>query len=447
MRRKPARMGPKSDNLLPVLIRFRVSNFRSIKDEQELSMVASSLAGSPGSLVHLQDEGLDLVRVAAIYGANAAGKSNVLNALRFMSAAVVKSHRGWAPGAPVPREPFLLDAACRMAASRFEADFVLDRVHYRYGFSLDSERILEEWLYAFPNRRKRLWFRRDAKAEEPFEFGKNLRGNNRTIASLTRGNSLFLSAAAENNHEMLLPIHSWFASRLVFSTQANAFMTARLLTDRKPLVLDLLRLADLGVTDIAPKELPNDQVAKIELLIAVLKDRIGASEEELLEGLGFSDFRSVELKHSSSGDPAGISLPLEMESEGTRTWLSLAGPLLTVLETGSVLCVDELDRSLHPRLALEAIRIFEDPVRNPRNAQLIFNTHDTALLGNLLSGSGLRRDEVWFVEKDTAGATHLYPLTDFKPRRDENLERGYLQGRYGAIPFIASAPSAVAEDD
>jgi AAA15 family ATPase/GTPase len=174
---------------------------------------------------------------------------------------------------------------------------------------------------------------------------------------------------------------------------------------------------------------------------------MGAGEKEALEGLDFTGLRSVELKHSSSGDPAGISLPLEMESEGTRTWLSLADPLLTVLETGSVLCVDELDRSLHPRLALEVVHIFGDPVRNPKNAQLIFNTHDTALLGNLLSGSGLRPDEVWFVEKDTAGATHLYPLTDFKPRRDENLERGYLQGRYRAIPFIAPAPFAVAEDD
>jgi len=441
-------MRPKGDNLLPVLIRFRVSNFRSIKDEQELSMVASSLAGTPESLVHLQAEGLDLVRIAAIYGANAAGKSNVLNALRFMSAAVVRSHRGWEPGAPVPREPFLLDAACRKAASTFEADFLLDQVRYRYGFSLGSERILEEWLYSYPNRRKRLWFRRDAKAEEPFEFGKSLRGNNRTIASLTRENSLFLSAAAENNHEMLLPIRSWFASRIVFSTQANVLTTARLLTDRKPLVLDLLKLADLGIADIEPKELPTDQVARIEKLIAVLKDSTGASEEELLEGLGLPNLGgSVELTHSSSEVPAGISLPLEMESEGTRTWLSLTGPLLAVLETGSVLCVDELDRSLHPRLALEVVRIFEDPVRNPKNAQLIFNTHDTALLGNLLGGAGLRRDEVWFVEKDTAGGTHLYPLTDFKPRRDENLERGYLQGRYGAIPFIASAPFAVAEDD
>jgi AAA15 family ATPase/GTPase len=116
--------------------------------------------------------------------------------------------------------------------------------------------------------------------------------------------------------------------------------------------------------------------------------------------------------------------------------------ILPVLNAGAVLCVDELDTSLHPHLALETIRMFQDPVRNPKHAQLLFNTHDTVLLGNLAGGPHLRRDQVWFVEKDGEGATHLYPLTDFKPRKDENLERGYLQGRYGAIPFV-EPPSAV----
>jgi AAA15 family ATPase/GTPase len=427
-----------------MLLRFRVSNFRSLKDEQELSMVASSLAGSPESLVHLEDEGLDVLRVAAIYGANAAGKSNVLEALRFMSTAVTGSHRKWRPEGPIPREPFLLDMESRVAPSRFEADFLLGEVRYQYGFSLDSKRILAEWLYAYPNRHKRVWFRRDARAKEPFAFGKSLRGNNRTIASLTRENSLFLSAAAENNHEMLSPVHAWFASYLIFSVHDNLSVTSTLLPKRKPFFLDLLRLADLGIADIESRELPRDEVDLMVKVVAVIRDNFKDAETPDLD---FSSMRSIELKHLSSADPSGATLPLNKESQGTRAWLSLAGPLLNVLHTGAVLCVDELDRSLHSRLALEVIRMFEDPLRNPKNAQLIFNTHDTTLLGNLLGGSGLRRDEVWFVEKDAAGATQLYPLTEFKPRVDENLERGYLQGRYGAIPFIVSAPLAEAEDD
>jgi len=423
-----------------MLLRFRVSNFRSIKDEQELSMVASSLSGPMEALVHLEAEGLDALRVAAIYGANAAGKSNVLEALRFMAAAVKGSHRQWRPEGPIPSEPFLLDEASAGAPSSFEADLLIDGVRYRYGFKLDSKRILEEWLYAYPKRRERLWFLRDAQA---FVFGKSLRGNNQTIASLTRENSLFLSAAAENNHGMLSPIHSWCATQLVFnnySAYKELFSAKSFPPHRKALTLALVKLADVGVDDIELKEIPSDKTAKVEKALAALVP------EQEPPRLDFSAWRSIELRHASLAAKSGIALPPASESQGTLAWLSLAGPLLDVLEMGAVLCVDELDRSLHPRLALEVVRIFEDPIRNPKNAQLIFNTHDTTLLGNLLGGPALRRDQVWFVEKDSGGATHLYPLTDFKPRLDENLERGYLQGRYGAIPFIASTTFATTED-
>jgi hypothetical protein len=419
-----------------MLLRFRVSNFRSLREEQELSMVASSLAGFPEGVVHRPDLGLDLLRVAAIYGANAAGKSNVLAALRFLSAAVQDSQRRWRPEAPIPREPFLLDSQSPKAPSRFEIDFLIDAVRYRYGFEVDTERVREEWLYAYPKRRRQLCFHRQGTDGSSFDFGKGFRGNNRSIATLTRKNSLFLSAAAENNHPALSPIYAWLADRLRFSDSENrdarmAF-TLELVRGRKREILDLLRTADLGIEDIDLKRPPLDGEVR-EALRSYGPDavyRVDLALDRLAD-------LSLELKHRSS-DPAGSSLPLEMESRGTQAWLALAGPLTHVLETGAVLCVDELDASLHPRLALEVVRTFQDPGRNPNGAQLLLNTHDTTLLGNLLGGPGLRRDQVWFVEKDDAGATRLYPLTDFKPRRDENLERGYLQGRYGAVPFLAS---------
>jgi hypothetical protein len=127
-------------------------------------------------------------------------------------------------------------------------------------------------------------------------------------------------------------------------------------------------------------------------------------------------------------------LELEHESAGTAAYLALLGPLVEALRWGGVICVDELDSSLHPLIAIEIMRFFEDPVQNPKRGQLIFNTHDT----NLLNTGILRRDQIWFTEKDAKGESHLYPLTDFKPRREENIESGYLQGRYGAIPFIRS---------
>jgi AAA15 family ATPase/GTPase len=403
-----------------MLIRFRVANFRSLRDEQELSMVASLREGRH-DLIRSDTIDLDLVRVAALYGPNAAGKSNVLCALRFMRNAVEDSHRLWRPEAPIPREPFLLDATASKEASLFEVDLLLDGVRYQYGFKIDSDRVAEEWLYSYPKKRRQLWFSRDAAAPEPFTFGKHLKGNHRIVQTLTRENSLFLSVAAANNHQALLPLYRWFADRLYFSAADErddiSFALAMLVpeTPKKAAVLDLLELADLGIADLELREEPREGMFVFEAAAAP---------------------RTLEVRHRSVGGL--VSLPLQRESRGTQAWISLTGTILWVLERGAVLLLDELDTSLHPRLALEVIRIFQDPLRNPRNAQLLFSTHDTTLLGNLLGEPSLHRDQVWFIEKDRDGASHLYPLTDFKPRKFENLERGYLQGRYGAIPFITS---------
>ncbi|HSK76482.1 MAG TPA: AAA family ATPase [Thermoanaerobaculia bacterium] len=412
-----------------MLIRFRVSNFRSLRDEQELSMVAAFRDGRD-NLVALEGLDADLLRVAGIYGANAAGKSNVLEALKFMRDAVSESHRTWPPEGPIPREPFLLDQASSEEPSSFEADFLLDGVRFQYGFKLDSEKILEEWLFSYPNRRRQIWFTREASATEPFSFGRQLKGRNRTIESLTRANSLFLSAAAGNAHEALLGVYSWFSSNLVFGNPARqgywTLSTVRMLENKPSEVIEFIRAADLGINNIKLGKKP-------------VRDRKGRTlESNWAEGAN----SVLEFQHQTKGSP--VSLALSEESRGTQAWFSLAGPVLGILDRGGVLCIDELDSSLHPLLAIELIRIFQDPKRNPKNAQLIFNTHDTNLLSSPSEAPLLYRDQIWFVEKDDEGATHLYPLTDFKPRKFENLERGYLQGRYGAIPFIEPIP--VTED-
>ena len=404
-------------------------------------MIASTRNGETGG-VHLERLGLDVLRVAAIYGANAAGKSNVLAALSFMCKAVAQSHRSWKPEGPVPREPFLLDPAARAVPSMFEAEFLVEGVRFRYGFEVDDERVLREWLYAYPHKRQQLWFQRDAEASEAFEFGKHLRGSNRIIAELTRKNSLFLSAAAENNHEALLPIYSWFSRRVQFAGVENRGARARHTMklfqrdELRPSLLDLIRHADLGISDFSLREEPLDR-----LMADLLKVPLETFDPELSK----PEFKVPKIELFHKGAAGSITLPFEQESAGTRAWFALAGPLLETLLDGELLCVDELDASLHPRLAFEVIQIFKDPARNPRNAQLIFNTHDATLLGNLLGEPALRRDQVWFAEKDEAGATHLYPLTEFKPRKAENLARGYLQGRYGAVPFI-EPPAAVVDD-
>ena len=421
-----------------MLIRFRESNFRSIRDTQELSLVANSREDRE-DVFHDEATGLDLLRVAAIYGANAAGKTNVLGALEFLQKAVRDSHAKWKPEDPIPWEPFLLDPESRTRPTSFEVDFLLGGARYQYGLEFDAERVRREWLHAYPSQRRQVWFDRDAGAAEPFTFGKHLKGNNRTIESLTRKNSLFLSVAAANNHQALLPVYLWFVENLKFlapgdrSTQYALHWLSEGGEERRGRVLSLLRLADLGIVGLEVRQEPIPWLTEEFNWVKIFQEQQLDGLAELKELADRGNPKLV-LHHQSRG--GAVPFVLENESHGTQAWLSLAGALLNALDNGGTLSVDELDGSLHPHLCFELLRLFQDPAWNPKGAQLIFNTHDTTLLGNLLGEPGLHRDQVWFVEKDSEGATHLYPLTDFSPRKDENLERGYLQGRYGAIPFI-----------
>jgi AAA15 family ATPase/GTPase len=401
-----------------MLLRFTFANFRSFRAESELSMIAGPFSDLPHAVLKRPATKEGVLPVAAIYGANASGKTNVLKALEFMKSAVENSHRGWRPEGPIPREAFRLEEKSRKAPSMFAADTVVSGIRYQYGFSIDDKTVQKEWLNAYPNGRKQAWYSRQA--GRPIEFSSKLSGENRTIEALTRPNSLSLSAAAQNNHEMLTPIYRWFVDAFTFITSDKS--TCRQVTvalgeneaERKK-IAHLLQMADLGIADL--------QVKRADIS---------------LKQLGIES--SIELLHKAKKEP--IAFSLSQESEGTAAYLSMLGPLLATLKMGGVLCVDELDASLHPLLAMQIINLFNDPALNSNGAQLIFNTHDS----NLLSLKILRRDQIWFTEKQPDGSSQLYPLTDFKPRLGENIESGYLQGRYGAIPFLNSESLAVALD-
>lgn len=411
-----------------MLIWFRLANHRSIRDEQVLSLEPGNVDGSSDRVREAGD--LRLLPSVAIYGPNASGKSNVLGGLAFMCHAVVYSHRIFSPEGGVPRQPFAWgDQAAK--PSLFEIAFKIDGVRYEYGFGADDQRFIEEWLYAYPSARKQTWFERDG---DELKFGEHLHGENRTIEKLTRPNSLFLSAAAQNRHAQLSPVFRWFAAirahnlrtavsgslqggsspRETFAqwwTRHPSTPAGRQTGAQRPRghdvrmarFRDLLRAADFGIVDV---EVVGDAASS----------------------------RRVMVKHRSERDDAW--LPLEEESHGTQQVFALAPAALDALASGSPLLVDELEASLHPLLSQKLVEAFHDPRQNPHNAQLLFTTHDTTLLGSLLGSEPLRRDQVWLTEKDDEGATRLYPLTDFRPRKEENLERGYLQGRYGAIPFL-----------
>lgn len=427
-----------------MLIQFRVENHRSLRDEQVLSLVASS---DKAGAHMLRPDGLGeaLVPVVAIYGANASGKSNVLASLDFMRRAILDSQRRWDVDG-TPREPFLLSNKAE-DPSLYEVDIFVAGVRYRYGFQLSTARVEEEWLFAWPHGRKSMWFERDG---DRFEFGKTLHGENDAIRSLTRTNSLFLSAAAQNNHATLLPLFrhfgAWQCSLMrrsglnspgSLSLEIIQLFGSRGRTADQAAVLRLLQDADTGIVDIRVEHAEHGAPPQIE-------HRPGQLSKELAEW-SYRYLRqppAMFLRHRSSDDRHAW-LPLSSESAGTAALLDLAPHVIGALRSGRLLCIDELEASMHPALALRLVRMFNDPVQNPCGAQLVFATHDTNLLGTVVGDPVLRRDQVWFTEKDDSGATHLYPLTDFHPRKEENLERGYLQGRYGAIPFLGDLVSKV----
>lgn len=418
-----------------MLIEFSVANFRSIRDAQTLSLVAA--AGKEYRDTHVvspQSRGTpELLRSAVVYGPNAAGKSNLIQALRFMCNFVRDSSRKGQQRDSIPVAPFAADEESRDEPSEFEIVFVEQGVRYRYGFAVTAQRVVSESLSAWPKGREQVWFERSD--DNGWGFGANFHGQRKTWQEATRDNALFLSTAVQFNASQLLPVFDWFAKRLqvVFSyadlDRGFTPYTARQCESDagfRQRIIQFLAMADLGIDDVEIRHREWDA----SLLPADMPE---AYRDQISKDLADADILDVRLSHHIEGQPA-MKLALEEESRGTQKLFALAGPWLDVLDNGYVLVIDEMDTSLHPLLLRQLVKLFHDPKTNPNNAQLVFTTHDTSVLDNAV----FRRDQIWFVEKDDNLATHAYPLTEFRPRTSESFGRGYMQGRYGALPFVGS---------
>ncbi len=405
-----------------MLLRFRASNVLSFRGELELSFVATEFNEGTAMPAGFRSEGrdVDFLPVVAIYGANASGKTNVLSAMRWMRLAVLNSVTEWSKSTGVPREVFALDPAARDETTLMEIDVALSGVRHVYGFEVSDHRVETEWLHAYPHGRRQVWFERDAEAGNDAQVrfpGEGLRGPRSELVGLTRPNALFLTVAASFNHPQLSPVHRWFADNLWFANRRpddprrHAF-TRRMLADppMRDRIEAMLRTADLGVLSV--------------------------EVEERQTGLP-----RIRLAHRTTSDPVMLDFDRQ-ESQGTQAWLALLGPMLSALDAGSVLLVDELDSSLHPVLVAETIRLFNDPDANSNGAQLVCTLQDVTLLGNVHARRPLDRDQVWLTIKGRTGESELYPLTDAHPRKEESLERGYLRGRYGAIPRVVTGGMA-----
>lgn len=389
-----------------MLLQFSVTNHRSIKNTAIISMKASKDSSMKESLIS-PDGKKELVPVMALYGANAAGKSNVLHALLLMREMVCGIYAKPLKGAELPQEPFAFtkDAA---ESTSFEIIYFYKGIKYAYGFSFDKTQILTEYLYHWPNGREALIFSRE---KDKFEFRENVQEQT-TLAGRTADNRLYLVSSNEWNCAQTENAYRWFFEKLMGLAGTGISLETTLSAiekggKKKQRILKEMLYADLGIKDVlvtGSKENPN--ILAIHRLV------------------------------DESGKEMDYSLLLGQESMGTQRFFSRIGMWMEALQNGSVLIVDEIESSMHPLLTRHLIEMVQDATVNTSHAQLIFTTHDTGLLDLSL----LRRDQIWFAEKDEKSMqTDIYALTEFSPRKGENISKGYLQGRYGAIPFIGGA--------
>jgi AAA15 family ATPase/GTPase len=429
-----------------MLMRFRCKNFRSIREEQEFSLVAVATRTNEHNHVLLNTPIKDVkaLRCAALYGANASGKSNFLRAMSRFSAIVANSQRKWEPTGEIPYwDPFELDDHSRNAETAFEIDFTLNSVIYNYGFSFNKSAFVDEWLIDNSGRAKTLFKRKTEGSSTAVGFpGKNLGSTSDETKLLdlarlqTRPNSLFLSSAAQSNHELLSSIFKWIIEGFnVLSLRDELFRSYTAegcsKAERKQQIRDLLAGADVGIVDfrISEEEPPEEFKKLVAAMAGALKEVTAGAAADVMSSPSLR--HDIKMFHRGEND-ALFPLDFSDESAGTRKYFRMLGPILDELQDGSLLLIDELESSLHPSLARQIVRMFNDPILNPKGAQLVFATHDT----NLLDLSLLRRDQIWFAEKNDQGGTALKSLPDYKPRKGQEIAPAYLHGRFGAVPIL-----------
>jgi uncharacterized protein len=434
-----------------MLLRFRCKNFRSIREGQEISLIAAKtrIDEKSESLIESPFKDLKLLRCAAIFGPNASGKSNVLDALASFSRIVSESWRGWKANGPIPEyDPFLLDETSRTDQTEIEATFLLESTIFKYGFRFGQTSFTEEWLIDATNRDKNLFRRTTEQEQVKVEFPNNNLGRTKEerlqlerIRLDTRPNSLFLSTAAQYNPPTLSKVYAYLSENFKPMRWKNMpsrqKYTAEMCSrkgDVREQIVAMMRFADAGISDlkVSRHEMPDKEKKRIYAFLNSMKEVDPEAYSDVrVDSSSLPSVVEILMAHSGASEKPFL-LDSSHESDGTLAYFSVLGPLLDSFRNSEVLLIDELESSLHPTLVRELVRLFNSPDLNPKGAQIIFTTHST----NLLDLDLLRRDQIWFTEKTSEGATRLYPLSDYQPRTNQNIETGYLGGRFGAIPFL-----------
>ncbi|MFT4215860.1 MAG: ATP-binding protein [Micropruina sp.] len=424
-----------------MLLRFSAENHKSLRDRAELDLVSSRLKTQRPDDGDWQGV---IYPVAGIFGANASGKSTVLNALHYAQTAVRHSASTWLARRSVPRTPFRLDSS-RDAPSSFTFDMVVDGVRHEYGFTLNASGVLREWLIDYPTGRRRLIFQRDTSGSAVFEFGRAF-ARPAAIAASTAPRELMLSRGAQLEHDQLTRVWKAIVDGIEFATFSDLDRSRRIASlidavreghTRFDEIVTLLRIADIGIESVSIEE--EQAPEALRAVIQALNSSLAPADGDIADGIEpitvDEVFHRLNFIHRGQFDTTR-GLGIEEESTGTISWLSLAVPAVNALRAGSLLCIDEIDASLHTQLSTLLIEMFQDRSLNTRGAQLVFTSHDTLLLAPQTSLS-LNPEQIWFTEKGADGVTELFSVADFPGRSSDNVAKRYLAGRYGAIPRLA----------
>ena len=418
-----------------MLIKFSVGNYRSFNEVVSLSMVAANITAKDKSLdknnVFAIGNNIKLLKSAAIYGANASGKSNLMQAFGFMRRFVLNSSRESTSADPIDVEPFRLSSQTPHEPSFFEVIFYLNDKRYRYGFEADQQKIHCEWLYHANQKETNLFFRKN----DEIKLSKVFRKESKGLSALTRGNALFLSVVDQWNGATAQSILNWFRNVWFISglddSHYRIFTMEQIVEGGQfsKAIIAFIKKMDMGIIDL---KVTRAKTSEINLPMGIPQElkKLILDEFEQVQAITFHKKYNNDMKYEATEE-----FDLEdNESEGTQKVFSLAGPILQTLIQGEVLIIDELDARLHPLITQSIINLFNSNKTNPNNAQLIFATHDTNLLSNKL----FRRDQIWFTEKDRFGTTDLYALSEYKVRNDASFESDYISGKYGAIPYLGN---------
>lgn len=427
-----------------MILQYSVKNFKVFKETATISFIASNYDKTTREIENVQfiaEKDLRVLRSAVVYGANAAGKTKLFESLAFFKRFIINSSKEGQQGQSIDVQPFLLSEATEHEPSEFEIMFLYNDAIYRYGFEVTKDKVLSEWLFYKPESYEFQVFYRDTVDDTVESHPKHFKkGAMLHKENMVRPNALMLSVAAQFNDQICTEVLNWFMRKckIISSVREDRYKgyTMRRINQQgcHDKMLNLIKSADFAIQDITSKTLSEEDITDdmSPEMREFLRDKILNEKAEI-----YTKSETIHHKYDAYNTIIGqttFSMD-EDESHGTQKFFYLSGPILDTLETGGILFVDEFDARLHPNLVVRLFSLFNDPILNKHGSQLIITSQNSIFLKSDL----LRKDQLWFVEKDRFEAAHLYSLSDFKAQKvrvNENFETNYLNGKYGAIPYL-----------